>query len=172
MTAMRRGRTWSFAAWVPDGPGRRQVWRGGYRTKAEAAAAERRFLVEFEDESAKIAAGGSGPTVAEFLTDWLVQSEPTRGPTTSVSYERRCLRVGSQGRLLLIPKHTGTQGWLGSDRSRDRQDIETSSHGRVQAGAECPEIPCVGLVGVALGYRSGDTSCCLRPRPRKVENAQ
>ena len=91
MTAMRRGRTWSFAAWVPDGPGRRQVWRGGYRTKAEAAAAERRFLVEFEDESAKIAAGGLGPTVEEFLADWLVQSEPTRRPTTSVSYER-CVR--------------------------------------------------------------------------------
>ena len=33
----------------------------------------------------------AGPTVAEFLTDWLVQSEPTRRPTTSVSYER-CVR--------------------------------------------------------------------------------
>ena len=47
--------------------------------------------MEFEDESAKIAAGGPGPTVEEFLTGWLVQSEPTRRPTTSVSYER-CVR--------------------------------------------------------------------------------
>jgi hypothetical protein len=51
VTVMRRGRSWSFVAWVPDGAGRRQVWRGGYRTKADAAAAERRFLVELEDES-------------------------------------------------------------------------------------------------------------------------
>lgn len=103
MTVMRRGRSWSFVAWVPDGPGRRQVWRGGYRTKATAAAAERRFLVEFEDEAAQVAAGGPGPTVEEFLTDWLVQSEPTRRPTTSVSYER-CLRdhvVPSLGDVVL-----------------------------------------------------------------------
>lgn len=91
MTVMRRGRSWSFVAWVPDGPGRRQVWRGGYRTKAVAAAAERRFLVELEDEAAQVATGSPGPTVEEFLTDWLVQSEPTRRPTTSVSYER-CVR--------------------------------------------------------------------------------
>jgi integrase len=91
MTVMRRGRSWSFVAWVPDGPGRRQVWRGGYRTKAWAAAAERRFLVELEDEAAQVAAGEPGPTVEEFLSDWLVQSEPTRRPTTSVSY-KRCVR--------------------------------------------------------------------------------
>ncbi len=91
MTVMRRGRSWSFVAWVPDGPGRRQVWRGGYRTKQAAGAAERRFLVELEDEAAQVATGGPGPTVEEFLTDWLVQSEPTRRPTTSVSYER-CMR--------------------------------------------------------------------------------
>src|SRR5680860_182941 len=91
MTVMRRGRSWSFVAWVPDGPGRRQVWRGGYRTKVEAAAAERRFLVELEDESVQVAAPVAGPTVEEFLTDWLVQSEPTRRATTSVSYER-CVR--------------------------------------------------------------------------------
>ena len=78
MTVMRRGRSWSFVALVADGPGRRQVWRGGYRTKAEAAASERRFLVELEDEGELVAAGVAGPTVAEFLADWLVQSEPTR----------------------------------------------------------------------------------------------
>ena len=90
MTVMRRGGSWSFVAWVPDGPGRRQVWRGGYRTKASAAAAERRFLVDLEDGSSRIDEV-VGPTVEEFLTDWLVQSEPTRRPTTSVSYER-CVR--------------------------------------------------------------------------------
>lgn len=91
MTVTRRGRTWSFVVWVPDGPGRRQVWRGGYRTKWEATAAERRFLVELEDEAAQVCAGERGQTVAEFLADWLVQSAPTRRPTTSVSYER-CVR--------------------------------------------------------------------------------
>ena len=91
MTVMRRGRSWSFVTWVPDGRGRRQVWRGGYRTKTSAAAAERRFLVELEDEAAQVAAGEPGPAVGEFLTDWLVQSEPTRRPTTSVSYGR-CVR--------------------------------------------------------------------------------
>jgi integrase len=103
VTVMRRGRSWSFVVWVPDGPGRRQVWRGGYRTKADAAAAERRFLVELEDEGERVAAGVTGPTVAEFLTDWLVQSEPTRRPTTSVSYER-CVRdhvVSNLGEVLL-----------------------------------------------------------------------
>ncbi len=114
MTVMRRGRTWSFVAWVPDGPGRRQVWRGGYRTKVSAAAAERRFLVELEDEAAQVAVGGPGPTVNEFLTDWLVQSEPTRRPTTSVSYER-CVRdhvVPYLGDVLLrelAPDHV--RGW-------------------------------------------------------------
>ena len=49
MTVMRRNNGWAFAAWVADeARGRRQVWRGGFRTKAEAAAAERRFLVELE----------------------------------------------------------------------------------------------------------------------------
>ena len=40
MTVMRRKNGWAFAASVADGArGRRQVWRGGFRTKAEAAAA-------------------------------------------------------------------------------------------------------------------------------------
>lgn len=53
MTVMRRKNGWAFAASVADGArGRRQVWRGGFRTKAEAAAAERRFLVELETASA------------------------------------------------------------------------------------------------------------------------
>jgi integrase len=77
--------------WVPDGSDRRQVWRGGYRTKWEATAAERRFLVELEDAAAQTCADERGQTVAGFLTDWLVQSAPTRRPTTSVSYER-CVR--------------------------------------------------------------------------------
>lgn len=118
MTVMRRGRSWSFVAWVPDGSGRRQVWRGGYRTKTEAGAAERRFLVELDDEGDRAAAGAAGPTVAEFLTDWLVQSEPTRRPTTSVSYER-CVRdhvVPYLGEVVLrelAPDHVRAwQTWL------------------------------------------------------------
>ncbi len=91
MAVMRRGQTWSFVVWVPEGRSRRQVWRGGYRTKRDATAAERRFLVELEDGSAGGASEASGPTVADFLADWLVQSAPTRRATTSVSYER-CVR--------------------------------------------------------------------------------
>ena len=50
MTVMRRNKGWTFAAWVPDAErGRRQVWKGGYRTKRDAGAAERRFLVDVED---------------------------------------------------------------------------------------------------------------------------
>ena len=50
MTVMRRNNGWAFAAWVPDAErGRRQVWKGGYRTKRDAGAAERRFLVDVED---------------------------------------------------------------------------------------------------------------------------
>jgi integrase len=89
MTVMRRGQSWSFVVWVPDGPGRRQVWRSGYRTKWDAVAAERKFLVELETDRGDHR--DAGPTVAEFLTDWLVQSQPTRRATTSVSYER-CVR--------------------------------------------------------------------------------
>ncbi len=81
MTVMRRGNGWSFAAWARDGGGtRRQVWRGGYRTKWDATAAERRYLVELEDGVE--ACTELGPTVAEFLNDWLVQSAPTRRATT------------------------------------------------------------------------------------------
>ena len=80
--------------WIPanDGAarGRRQVARGGYRTKWDALAAERRFLIELED-GAMTPTEPVGPTVGEFLVEWLVSSEPTRRPTTSVSYER-CVR--------------------------------------------------------------------------------
>jgi integrase len=91
MTVMRRGETWSFVAWVRDQDGsRRQVWRGGYRLKRDAVAAERRFLVEAEDGASERDCRRR-PTVREFLEDWLVQSAPTRRPTTSSSYER-CMR--------------------------------------------------------------------------------
>ncbi len=54
MTVMRRGETWSFVVWVRDREGvRRQVWRGGYRSKRDAVAAERRFLVEAEDHASE-----------------------------------------------------------------------------------------------------------------------
>ena len=89
MTVMRRNKGWAFVAWVHDGEGgRRQVWRGGFRTKAEAASAERRFLVELEDGADQRGAEVPSPTVAAFLLEWLEQSAPTRRPTTSVSYER------------------------------------------------------------------------------------
>lgn len=85
MTVMRRGETWSFVAWVRDREGaRRHVWRGGYRLKRDAVAAERRFLVEAEDHASE-PASRIGPTLREFLEDWLVQSASTRRPTTSVS---------------------------------------------------------------------------------------
>ncbi len=85
MTVMRRNSGWAFAAWVADeARGRRQVWRGGFRTKAEAAAAERRFLVELETASEPTR---PSMTVEAFLTDWLVQSASTRRATTSMSYE-------------------------------------------------------------------------------------
>ena len=90
MAVRRRNNGWAFVTWVPDGQGgRRQVWRSGFRTKGDATAAERRFLVELEDGANQAAAVvPAGPTVAEFLADWLVASEPIRRPTTSVSYER------------------------------------------------------------------------------------
>jgi Arm DNA-binding domain len=85
MTVMRRGETWSFVAWVRDREGaRRHVWRGGYRLKRDAVAPERRFLVEAEDHASE-PASRIGPTLREFLEDWLVQSASTRRPTTSVS---------------------------------------------------------------------------------------
>lgn len=88
MTVMRRNRGWAFAAWVHEpGGGRRQVWQGGYRTKPEAAAAERRFLVEAEDR-ANQPPPAPGPSLGAFLMDWLKQSAPTRRATTSDSYER------------------------------------------------------------------------------------
>ena len=158
MTVMRRGRSWSFVAWVPDGPGRRQVWRGGYRTKQEAGAAERRFLVELEDEAAQVATSGPGPTVEEFLTDWLVQSEPTRRATTSVSYER-CVRdhvVPYLGEVLLrelAPDHVRAwhtallqkplrfrKGTLSPTTVRYcHRLLRTRSAGRAALGADRPE---------------------------------
>ena len=89
--------------------GRRQVARGGYRTKWEALSAERRFLIELEDD-ATTATQPAGPTVGEFLVEWLVSSEPTRRPTTSVSYER-CVRdhviphLGTVRLRELAPEH-------------------------------------------------------------------
>jgi hypothetical protein len=86
MAVMRRNGGWAFAAWVGDPDrGRRQVWRGGFCTKAEATAEERRFLV-----AAELPPRPDRPTVTVegFLADWLVQSAPTRRPTTSRSYER------------------------------------------------------------------------------------
>ena len=111
MAVMRRGASWSFAVWVPahDDVPRRQVARGGYRTKWDALSAERRFLVELEDDVATSAVP-VGPTVGEFLVEWLVASEPTRRPTTSVSYER-CVRdhvIPHLGRVRLrdlAPEH-------------------------------------------------------------------
>lgn len=90
MAVMRRGASWSFAVWVRANDvatrGRRQIARGGYRTKWEALSAERRFLIELEDGTSA-PTQPPGPTVGEFLVEWLATSEPTRRPTTSVSYQ-------------------------------------------------------------------------------------
>ena len=125
MTVMRRGTSWSFVVWVPagDGRGRRRVARGGYRTKWDALAAERRFLVELEDH-ARDGCSVAGPTVAEFLVEWLVSSQPTRRPTTSVSYER-CVRdhvVPHLGELRLrelAPEHV--RGWQSTLLAKPRR---------------------------------------------------
>jgi integrase len=89
---MRRNGGWAFVCWVErPGGGRRQVWRSGFRTKRDAQAAERRFLVEAEDRSsAEGAPSSEGPTVGAFLADWLVQSAPTRRASTTVGY-RTCI---------------------------------------------------------------------------------
>ena len=92
MTVMRRNNGWAFAAWVPDADrGRRQVWRGGYPTKRDAAAAERRFLVDAEDganQPSDQPPPAAPQTLETFLTDWLEHSSSTRRPTTSVSYDK------------------------------------------------------------------------------------
>jgi len=92
MTVMRRNKGWAFVAWVHDGAGgRRQVWRGGFRTKADALSAERRFLVEAEDDANQVPdapAPAPSPTLEVFLVDWLEHSSSTRRPTTSVLYDR------------------------------------------------------------------------------------
>ena len=62
----------------------------GTARSGNVLSAERRFLVELEDDVAA-PTEPVGPTVGEFLVEWLVASEPTRRPTTSVSYER-CVR--------------------------------------------------------------------------------
>ena len=106
MTVMKRGSTWSFVAWAGDGPERKQVWRGGYRTKRDALTAERRFLIDVEDHGSRAVV--SGPTVGEFLADWLVQSKPTRRASTHASYVQ-CARdyvlphLGSVGLRDLSP---------------------------------------------------------------------
>ena len=91
MTVMRRNNGWAFAAWVPDAErGRRQVWRGGYPTKRDAAAAERRFLVDAEDRANQppdAPPPAEPQTLETFLMEWLEHSAPTRRPTTSVSYD-------------------------------------------------------------------------------------
>ncbi|MGD9754370.1 MAG: Arm DNA-binding domain-containing protein, partial [Acidimicrobiia bacterium] len=92
MTVMRRNRGWAFVAWVHDGEGgRRQVWRNGFRTKAEALSAERRFLVEMEDGANQVPDAPTpapSQTLEAFLVDWLEHSASTRRPTTSVSYDK------------------------------------------------------------------------------------
>ncbi len=92
MTVMRRNKGWAFVAWGHDGDGgRRQVWRGGFRTKGEALSAERRFLVEAEEDANQVPdtpAPPVSPTLEVFLVDWLEHSAPTRRPTTSVLYDK------------------------------------------------------------------------------------
>ncbi len=92
MTVMRRNNGWAFAAWVRDAErGRRQVWGGGYRTKRDAAAAERRFLVDAEDAANQLPdapAPAVSPTLEAFLVYWLEHSMSTRRPTTSVLYDK------------------------------------------------------------------------------------
>jgi hypothetical protein len=78
MTVMRRNKGWAFEAWVDDGAGGpRQVWRGGFPTRANALPAERRFLVEAEDgakEVPYVPVAAPSPTLEAFLVDWLEHS--------------------------------------------------------------------------------------------------
>ena len=92
MAVMRRGASWSFVVWVPDDEraGGRCGGAGTARS-GSALSAERRFLGRARGRCRRRRLEPAGPTVGEFLVEWLVSSEPTRRPTTSVSYER-CVR--------------------------------------------------------------------------------
>jgi len=118
MTVMRRNKGWAFVAWVPDDArGRRQVWRNGFRTKAEAVAAERRFLVEAADATDRgpdEPAPAPSPTLGVFLVDWLTHSASTRRPTTSELYDKLVRQhivphLGTVGLAALAP--ADIRGW-------------------------------------------------------------
>ncbi len=86
--ARKRGNTWTYYVYVTDGAGtRRQVSKGGYRTRKEAEAARVKALATIQDGTF---VQPERMTVAEFLTDeWL----PSRRPpvleeSTHHSYER------------------------------------------------------------------------------------
>ena len=151
MAVMRRNGGWAFAAWVGDPDrGRRQVWRGGFRTKAEAAAEERRFLVAAEQPPRP---DRPTVTVEGFLADWLVQSAPTRRPTTSRSYEQvvEWFLVSHLGGLELCglaPVHIrGMAHRTARDEAAARQRAALADHGPHGA----PRAPPCAAGRVALG---------------------
>ena len=74
MAVMRRGQTWSFVVWVPEGRSRRQVWRGGYRTS---------------ETRARLSAGSWSSSRTRALTG----APRRRGPRWRSSWPIGCLRA-------------------------------------------------------------------------------
>src|SRR5687767_7048028 len=67
---VKRGSSWSYVIWVEDlaTAERKQKWRGGFATHAEAKAAREEALVAIRS-GAWVAPDAQ--TVREFLNDWL-----------------------------------------------------------------------------------------------------
>jgi integrase len=108
---VQRGRGWAFVLDLGPDPAtgrRRQSWRGGYRTRAEAKRAR-------DDARAKLTAGTYRPpervTLAGYLRDeWLPSCRTRVEPGTYASCERNLTRhvigrIGAVGLAQLTPAH-------------------------------------------------------------------
>jgi integrase len=94
--------TWQFVVDLPGAEGgkRRQVKRGGFKSRSLALAAEREFLGEL-DEGAGLDSTYERDSVAEYLERWLaIYAEPKVAPST---YKRYAELV----RVHLIPRLGG-----------------------------------------------------------------
>src|SRR5262245_30702507 len=84
----KRGNSWTYYVYVTDGAGRRkQVSKGGFRTRKEAEAARIEALAALQSGTF---VRPDRLTVADFLVDeWLpTQLPPTLEESTYASYER------------------------------------------------------------------------------------
>ncbi|HWH28587.1 MAG TPA: tyrosine-type recombinase/integrase [Mycobacteriales bacterium] len=101
--------SWTYVADVPvdDGAPRRQVTKGGFKTKRDAEAALRAFLV---DADRGLVALPSRMTLGEYLTGWLDAVEPSLAPTAATNYRMlvRCYvqpHLGERRLTGLRPDH-------------------------------------------------------------------